>query len=120
MKIESDSMQLTIDGIPFSGLKSVQWDEPTFKDVSLRPIPLDVTKGMYKAEGGLTIERKSWHRLINNQHKPVDLRKCYVSDRLLSQHGEILIYRGPSGTRDSRTLWSTRTVVTAPVLTMAL
>ena len=26
VKIKSDSMQLTIDGVSFSGLKSVQWD----------------------------------------------------------------------------------------------
>jgi len=67
MRIESDSMQLTIDGESFSGLKSVQWDEPAFKDLSVHPIPLGVTEGMYKAEGSLTITKEGWERFWPNQ-----------------------------------------------------
>lgn len=64
MKIENDSMQLTIGGKPFPGLKSVQWDEPAFKDVSLCPIPLSVTKGTYKAECTINITKEGWERLL--------------------------------------------------------
>lgn len=64
MRIECDSMQLTINGQSFPGLKSVQWDEPAFKDV---PIPLGVTEGTYKAEGSLTITKEGWERFWPNQ-----------------------------------------------------
>lgn len=67
MRIENDSMQLIINGQSFPGLKSVQWDEPTFKDVAVRPIPLGVTEGTYKAEGSLTITKEGWERFWPNQ-----------------------------------------------------
>lgn len=64
MKIESDSMQRTINGQSFPDLKSVQWDEPAFKDVAVRPIPLGVTEGTYKAECSIDITKEGWERLL--------------------------------------------------------